>query len=143
MGFFDSIVGGGKRTVERVTKLNLLQAIAAAGVLAAGAEGGIDADEAEQLKVSIGTNQALAAFNATDVNRIVGDYTTQFQNSPRMAKIKLRKEIEDCASNPSEAEQVFAVACDVADQGGLSEKETAVLREIAGWLKVNPADFGI
>lgn len=140
---FGKIFGGAKTQIERVTKMDLLQAIAAAGVLVAGSSGGIDAGEADQLKVSIATNQALAAFNQSDVNRIVGDYITQFQNSPRMGKIKLRKEIEDCAKNPAEAEQVFAVACDVADQGGIDAAEKAVLIEIAGWLKVNPSDFGL
>lgn len=138
LGFAKKFLDAGKKIKNK----DLLEAIAAASVLVSAADGTISRDEIDQLKVSLAHHPSLSAFSPADVNAIIGRYQSSVEGGFRSAKLQMRKEIGDI-SDPEQAEAVFAVALDVADQGGIDAKELKVLHEIAGWLGVNPASFDL
>jgi len=137
-GFAKKFLDAGKRAVNK----DLLEAICASSLLVAAADGRIDRDEVDQLKVSLAGNPNLAAFSPADINAVIARYASAIEGGFRSAKLQMRKEIGDISA-PEQAETVFAVSLDVADQGGIDAKELRVLHEIAGWLGVNPAEFDL
>lgn len=138
---FGKLFSGAKRVVDNVQNLDLLQAIGAASLYVASGDG-IDNKEFDQLRVSIATNKALTSFSSAQVDSVLNNYRLQLEQSPRMGKLAMRKEIQEITDD-RERETVFAVACDVADQNGIDATEKARLLEVAEWLRVNPADFGL
>jgi tellurite resistance protein len=142
MGFFRNLVGAGTREIAKVQNRDLLEGIVNAATYVA-AEGGISRSEADQLAVSLSTNKALAAFAPSEVSALVSKVREQIENSPRMAKLAIKKEVEECGNNPEWGMTIVAVAADVADsEGGISDAEVARLREICTWAKQSPSDHG-
>lgn len=133
---FGKVFGAGKRIVDQVQNLDMLQAISAASLYAVSGDG-VNGAEFDQLRVSMSAAKALASFGDAKITAVLSDYRRQLEESPRMAKRAMRKECEDI-TDADQRETVWAVALDVASTGGFDETEKARLTEVAGWLRITP-----
>lgn len=140
MGFFSKIT----KSAKSVAKLNVLEAIVAASVLVAAADGEIEKKETEKLEKMLVNNDSLSSFSKTEVQRLVGKYSATVETDFRMGRIKMLKEIEDIAENPGDAEEVFVTAISIAESDGeIEPKEFAVLVEIGRRLGLSLKDYGV
>jgi tellurite resistance protein TerB len=140
MGFFSKL----GRSAKSVAKQNVLEAIVAASVLVAAADGEIEKKETEKLEKMLANNDSLSSFSKTEIQRLVAKYSGTVETDFRMGKIKMLKEIEDIAENPSDAEEVFVTALSIAESDGeIEPKELTVLTEIGKRLGLSLKDYGI
>ncbi len=140
MGFLSKL----GRSAKSVAKQNLFEAIVAASVLVAAADGEIEKKESEKLEKMLSNNDSLSSFKKTDIQRLVAKFSGTVETDFRMGKIKMLKEIEDIAENPSDAEEVFVTAISIAEADGeIEPKELEVLTEIGRRLGLNLKDYGI
>jgi len=140
MGFLSKL----GRSAKSVAKQNVFEAIIAASVLVACADGEIEKKESEKLEKMLANNDSLSSFKKTDIQRLVAKYSGTVETDFRMGKIKMMKEIEDIAENPIDAEEVFVTALSIAEaDGDIEPKELEVLTEIGRILGLNLKDYGI
>jgi tellurite resistance protein TerB len=140
MGFFSKL----GKSAKAVAKQNVFEGVVAAAVLVACADGEFSKKEAEKVERLLATNDSLSAFKKTDISRLITKYAGVVETDFRMGKLKMLKEIEEIAENPSDAEEVFITAISVAETDGeIDEKELAVLVEIGKKLGLNLKDYGV
>jgi tellurite resistance protein TerB len=140
MGFFSKL----GKSAKSVAKQNVLEAIVAASVLVAAADGEIEKKETEKLEKMLANNDSLSSFTKTEIQRLVAKYSGTVETDFRMGKIKMMKEIEDISENPSDAEEVFVTAISIAESDGeIEPKELVVLTEIGRRLGLSLKDYGI
>jgi tellurite resistance protein TerB len=140
MGFFNKLT----KSAKSVAKQNVLEAIVAASVLVAAADGEIEKKETEKLEKMLANNDSLSSFSKTEIQRLVGKYSGTVETDFRMGKIKMLKEIEDIAENPGDAEEVFVTAISIAESDGeIEPKELTILVEIGRRLGLSLKDYGI
>lgn len=140
MGFLSKL----GRSAKSVAKQNVFEAIVAASVLVACADGEIEKKESEKLEKMLANNDSLSSFKKTEIQRLVAKYSGVVETDFRMGKIKMMSEIEDISENPSDAEEVFVTAISIAEADGeIEPKELEVLTEIGRRLGLNLKDYGI
>ena len=140
MGFLSKI----GKSAKSVAKQNVFEAIVAASVLVAAADGEIEKKESEKLERMLTNNDSLSSFKKTEIQRLVAKYTATVETDFRMGKLKMMKEIEDIAENPNDAEEVFITAISIAEADGeIEPQEFSVLTEIGRRLGLNLKDYGI
>lgn len=125
---------------------DFLEAICAASALVAIADG--DLEESERRKVvSVVTNHAkLSQFYQQNV--IEQTTETMFKRAKdRSGRIQLYRELDDIKSRPGAAqmaEDIFAVALDIAEADGeIEPEEEEVLKKIAERIGVDPSKFDV
>lgn len=143
-GIFKQALASGQRQIAKVTSRDMLEG-AVCGALYLAASGGIDNDEIDQLLVSLNGAKPLEAFSSVEKSSVVGRFRDKVANSPRMAKIELKKEVEEAITKggPDAGMTIVSIALDVADQGGLSDDEAARAAELCQWCRVSPSEFGL
>lgn len=140
MGFFGKI----GKSAKSIAKQNVFEAIVAASVLVAAADGEIEKKESEKLEKMLSNNDSLSSFKKTEIQRLVSKYSATVETDFRMGKIKMLKEIENITENASDAEEVFVTAISIAEADGeIESKELEVLVEIGRRLGLNLKDYGI
>jgi tellurite resistance protein len=118
---------------------DFLEGLCAACALTAAAEGGISDSEYDQTLAVIRANSAIAAaFNATEIESVFGRLSPKTASRSGKAELKaeIRQVIERDKSGAMGQALVLA-ALDVADQGGISDAEVAVMKDIAAICNVN------
>lgn len=122
---------------------DFLEAVCAASALVAAADGDVSDAEVDQTVKAITSNAQLsAAFRSQEIER-TADAMLQRAKGGRVGRSGLYKEIEDVASDHDMAETVLLSALDVADHGGIDDKEKAVLGTIAQKLGLNLANYDV
>jgi len=140
MGFFSKL----GKSAKSIAKQNVFEAIVAASVLVAAADGEIEKKESEKLERMLSNNDSLSSFKKTEIQRQVARYTGVVETDFRMGRLKMMKEIEDIAENATDAEEVFVTALSIAESDGeIEPKELEVLAEIGRRLGLNLKDYGI
>lgn len=140
MGIFSKL----GRSAKSVAKQNVFEAIVAASVLVAAADGEIEKKESEKLERMLANNDSLSSFKKTDIQRLVAKYSATVETDFRMGKLKMMKEIEDISDNSSDAEEVFITALSIAEADGeIEPQELLVLSEIGRRLGLSLKDYGI
>lgn len=130
-------------TVANIQNRDLMQGCVAIALLVAYANGDCSADELSALDGSITNNPSLKHFGA-ELGTTLDSYKGMMDNGVTLGRIKLMREIMDCASDADEKTEVFAVGVDIAlSDGEIDEAETKVLTDIGKKLGVNLRDFGI
>lgn len=143
IGIFKAALQSGQRQIAKVSSKDALEGVVC-GALYLAAEGGVSREEADQINVSLTNCKPLEAFNSTDIGNAVSKFREMVEQGPRMAKIQFKKEIEEAVSKDASLGTVIvSIALDVADQGGLDEKEEARARELCQWCRVNASEFGL
>lgn len=112
---------------------DFLEGMAAGCALTAAAEGGIDDKEYEKSLLVIRSNSAIsAAFQSSQIEQVYARMTPK--TATRSGKAELKDEIRQVIARDKTGKmgQAIMYAClDVADEGGISDAETAVLKDIA------------
>lgn len=118
---------------------DFLEGMCAGCALTAAAEGGIDDTEYDKTLTVIRSNSAIAkGFSSTEIEAVFGRMTPK--TSTRSGKAELKNEIREVVARDKTGAlgQAIVLAClDVADEGGISAAEVAVMKDIAGICNVN------
>lgn len=118
---------------------DFLEGMCAGCALTAAASGGIDDAEFEKTLKVIRANSAIAAgFGGSEIEQVFGRMAPK--TVTRSGKSELKEEIRQVAARDKTGKMGMAIvlAClDVADEGGIDEAETAVLKEISEICGVN------
>lgn len=140
MGLFNNF----KRSAKKVQNQDLLEAIVAACMLIAASDGTIEKAEQEKTAKLLANNDNLSAFPATEISRLTKKFGDLLDADFQVGKLKMMKEIREVASNPEQAEEIFANAVAVAKSDGeIEDTETKVLVSLANELGVDLAEYGI
>ncbi len=126
----------------RADKRDFMEGAVTGVVYIMAADGTISDEEIGTAERVLGANESLKAFTS-EIPSYIGKIMDLAKSSPRQFKIKAQKELSEINGNAEEKSNVFAIILDVADAGGIDEKELPRVKEIAGWLGVRPADFGL
>ena len=139
MGIFGKLLGNrAKDAVQKFSgNTDFLEALCAGCALVAAADGKIDDDEYDQALRIIQSNSAIAAgFSARDIESCFSRMAPK--TTSRMGKSELKREIEEAVKRNQDMGEAIVLAClDVADTGGISENETAIMRQISEMVGVN------
>lgn len=118
---------------------DFLEGMCAVCALTAAAEGGIDDAEYEQTLKVIRANTAISSgFGSNEIESVFGKMSQK--TGTRSGKAELKNEIREVIARDKSgnlAQALVLAGLDVADQGGISAPEEAVLREIASICNVN------
>jgi tellurite resistance protein TerB len=140
MGFFNKF----KKDVKKVQNQNTLEAIVAASMLIAAADGDIEKKETDKLDKLLSNNDSLSAFKPSEIRKIIDRYAGILEADFRVGKLKLMKEIGDISDNPDISEEVFVNALAIAESDGeIEAKELTVLKEIGRALGINLSNFDL
>lgn len=120
---------------------DFLEAVCAASALVAFADGSASDEEIDGTIKSITSNAQLSGSFSTREIETTAERMLQRAQGGRVGRSGLYKEIEDIESDTDMAETVLLTALDVADNGGIDDKEKAVLAEIAKRLSLNLTDY--
>ena len=116
-----------------------LEGLCAGCALTAASEGGIDdAEYGAALSVIRGNSAIASAFSSGEIEQVFGRMTPK--TNSRSGKAELKNEIREVVARDKTGQMGTAIvyAClDVADSGGISAPEEAVMREIAQICNVN------
>ena len=140
MGLFDNLLG---KVSSDFTKYSgdaaFLSAAASASALVVNADGQIDDAEINAALKGLSGNAKLAA--AYKPSQIEEELNTALNDSKsRAGKIKLTRALEADATRPLEQRQdILLVAADVADLGGIGDKEKEALTEIGKLINIDGA----
>jgi len=141
MGLLSNLLGSkAKDAVNQFSgNKDFLEGLCAACAMTAAAEGGIDDEEFDKALEVMMSNSAIAAsFSGSEVEQVLGKMTKK--TGTRMGKAELMEEIRQVVERDKSGKMgqaIVLVALDVADTGGISDAETAVMRKIADVCGVN------
>lgn len=122
---------------------DFLEAVCAASALVAAADGDVSDAEVDQTVKAVSSNASLsAAFKPSEIERTADAMLKRAQGG-RVGRSGLYKELEDIANDHEMSETVLLSALDVADHGGIDDKEKAVLAQIAQRLGLNIANYDV
>ena len=112
---------------------DFLEAMCAGCALVAAVDGSIDDAEFDQTLRVIQANSAISAgFSAQEIETAFTRLSKK--TGTRSGKSELKNEIREAVERDKDGQlgQAIVLAClDVADQGGISEQETTILKDIA------------
>lgn len=138
LAMFKSLVGDKAKKFSG--KTDFLEAVCAASALVATADGELDDSELLAAVAAVKSNAALSgAFDARAIETTMDKMCSRAVG--RVGKAGLIKEIEDIKADRDMSETVLLVALDVADSGGISNEEKAVLAKIASTVGFDLAKY--
>ncbi len=138
LAMFKSLVGDKAKKFSG--KTDFLEAVCAASALVATADGDLDDNELVAAVAAVKSNAALSgAFDARAIETTMDKMCSRAVG--RVGKAGLFKEIEDIKADHDMGETVLLVALDVADSGGISAEEKAVLAKIASTVGLDLAKY--
>lgn len=126
-----------KMEMKKMGNRDLMQALAAAAILVAGADGELEASELEKVGQVMKANPNLADFGG-EIDKTLADFKAQLTVSFRTLKLYAMKEISEVKHSPEEAAQVLIGAITISEADGeIEDKEKKVLQEIANALNLS------
>lgn len=140
MGLLNMFKGKTKDAVNQFSgNKDFLEGLCAICALTAAAEGGIDDAEYDKTMVVIRANSAIsAAFSSTEIESVFGKMAPK--TNTRSGKSELKNEIREVLARDKTGamgQAMMLAALDVADEGGISDAETSVLKDLANLCGVN------
>ncbi|QAX92327.1 tellurite resistance [Pantoea phage vB_PagM_LIET2] len=124
-----------EQNLEKRISKDLVEAVISGSLLVSFADGTCDDDEITSLLNLLEAEESFTAW-ASDVPGLVDRYSKKLRAGYKLGKLSALRELGDLRSSPADAELAFACIETVADNGGISDEERAVLKEIAGALGV-------
>lgn len=132
------------KSAKKIQNQNVMEAVVAASLLIAAADGEIEKKETDSLTQLLSNNDLLSAFKPTEITKTVTRYTGILEAGFRVGKVKMLREIADIADNPEHAEEVFVTALTIAESDGeIEPAELKILKEIGQTLGVNLAAYDL
>lgn len=118
---------------------DFLEGMCSICALTAAAEGGIDDKEFDKTLTVIRSNTAISAgFGSDEIEKVFGRMSPK--TNTRSGRSELKEEIRQVLARDKSGKlgnAMMLAALDVADEGGISEPEMAVLRDLANICGVN------
>lgn len=118
---------------------DFLEGLCAACALTAAADGNIDDSEYDAALGVIQSNTSIsAAFGSGEIESVFGKMAPKTKT--RSGKAELKEEIRQVIARDKSGamgQAIVLAALDVADAGGISDQEVAILKEVATICNVN------
>ncbi|AUM59652.1 tellurite resistance [Pseudomonas phage PMBT3] len=129
--------------LKKVENKDLMEAIVAASLLVAYADGSCGDDEILKLDELVRSNPALAHFGS-EISQTINRISAQLKANFLVGRVHVKREIGDIKNNKQDAEEVFvnAIAMAQAD-GDISADEKKVLQEIGREFGLRLEDYGL
>ena len=124
-----------EQNLEKKLSKDLVEGVISGSLLVAFADGTCDDEEINSLTDLLEAEESFAAW-ATEVPALIDRYSKKLRAGYKLGKLSALRELGDLKGNSADAELCFACIETVADNGGISDEERAVLKEIAGALGV-------
>ncbi len=136
----EEVVAAASKSLNR----DMMEATVAGSVLVIYSNGKVDDSQVEALIAILDNNESMKHFGS-EIGVTLDKFMNLMKAGATLGRIKVMREIKDCAGAPDDAIEIFATLVDVAaaDDGEIDEKEQAVLKLIAKELNVNARDFGL
>lgn len=132
-----------QQNLKNVENRDLMQAIVGGCLLIAAADGEIEKEETDKLDQLLRSNQRLQGFGG-EITQTIQRFTDQLQAGFQVGRLQIMREIGDIADDRDHAEEVLVNMITIAGADGEFEKEeVVVIKEVAGKLGLNPADYGL
>lgn len=119
---------------KKVSK-DLVEAVISGSLLVSFADGTCDDDEITSLLSLLEAEESFAPW-AAEIPALIDRYSKKLRAGYKLGKLSALRELGDLKGNTADAELAFACIETVADNGGISDEERAVLKEIAAALGV-------
>jgi len=125
----------GQKAADTINKIgpdpDFLEALCAASAYVGAADGSFDDTELNKAAGIINANELVNKFfTPAQVNQQLNKFADKIEQGGRSGRAQLLKELEDVSKNPDMAEAVVYIALDVADQGGIDDKEKTALMAV-------------
>lgn len=134
--FFNQKKTAVTQSVNQAIAKDVVEAVISGSLLVAFADGSCDDDELTSLEGLLAAEETFAPM-AAEFPALIAKFAGKLgEGRFKMGKLVALRELGDLKSRPADAELVFACIECVADNGGVSDEERAVLKEIAGALGV-------
>ena len=121
--------------VKKMEKRDDVEATVWGCMAIAFADGDCSAEELSTLEKTVAAKPAFASFSG-EIASMTANAKQQFEASPRSGKAEAMRQLRDVAGTDA-AVDVLCLCLDVADKGGIDEKEEAVLKDVAQALGLN------
>lgn len=130
------------KSAKKVQNQNVLEAIVAASLLIAAADGDIEKKETDKLDKLLCNNDLLSAFKPAEIRKLIQRYSGILEADFGVGRLKLLKEIGDISDNLDHSEEVFVTALAIANADGeIEPAELKILKEIGNTLGINLAQY--
>lgn len=141
-GMFKSKAREARATMAKLENKDLMEAIVAASVLVAAADGDLEASELDKIDKLLKTNKQLNHFGS-EITATLNSFKEQFtEGGFRIIRQNAHRELEDIKHNPRDAETVVNIILTVAEADGeIEEAEMKVLEDIASRLGLRIKDY--
>lgn len=141
--FFKKKGAAAKQEVKKFENRDLMEGLVGACLLVAYADGELEDEEVLNMEAQLAANPSLEGFGS-EINQTINTYKAMLDAGFLIGKVKIMREIKDCANDTNEAEDIFVAALTIAQSDGEVEpEEIKVLTEIARTLGLSPRDFGL
>lgn len=124
-----------EQNLEKKIRKDLVEGVISGSLLVAFADGSCDDDEISSLLALLEAEESFEAW-AAEIPALIDRYSKKLRAGYKLGKLSALRELGDLKGSPDDAALCFACIETVADNGGVSEEEKAVLKEIAGALGV-------
>jgi tellurite resistance protein len=138
MSFFKKFLDTANKTISSYTgDKAFLAGVAAAAANVTAADGSIDDSEIDAAISGMQANPLVgASYNASQIEEALTSALTRAKS--RAGRLENKRAIEALmARDISVRQDIFMIAADVADQGGIGDQERVVLAEIGKLLNVD------
>lgn len=145
MAILGRLFGSAQEAVNKYSgNKDFLEAVCASAALVAAADGTVSDEEVAKTAQVVLSNPKLAgAFDRRMIETTI-DTMLNRANGGRSGRHGLYQEIEDVVKDEEMGQAVYLMALDVAEaEGGIDEKEQAVLTRIAERLHIDPKKFDL
>lgn len=139
MGLFDKFVN----RAARIQNKNALTATIAFSLLLAASDGTIARSEIEKTEKLVLANDSLKGFKPAEIRQIIGKFYELFETDYDLGRKKALDALVEISDDSNVSEEVFICGLAVGKDGGLEDKEKAVVVEIGRLLGVNLATYGL
>lgn len=134
--FFNQKKAAVAQSVNQAISKDVVEAVISGSLLVSFADGTCDDEELSSLEGILAAEETFAPM-ASEFSALIGKFAGKLaEGRYKMGKLVALRELADLKTRPADAELVFACIECVADNGGVSDVERAVLKEIAGALGV-------
>ena len=151
MGFLDKLKEGAleiqnqlSSQVKQFKNKNFANGTMAVCALVSAADGSIDADERRKTASFISSNDTLAVFDVSELQKTFNDYCDKLSKDFDFGKIDLLQVISKLKKSPAQARAAVQVAIIIGNaDGNFDDDEKKIVREICRSLDIEPSDFDL
>lgn len=142
-GLFNKRMKKAQASLKKVENRDLMEAITGGCLLIAAADGEIEQEETSKLDQLLRSNPRLQGFG-NEISQTIQRFKDQLDAGFQVGRLSILREIEDIANDREHAEEVLVNMITIAGADGeFEDEEVVVIKEVAGKLGLNPADYGL